>query len=79
MTRKHTAAKRQEADHPLHYIQLTVPVSSDGDSKTVVFFPRILHAWHFGIDSEAISGFTVELLQKINITNTQTTIMGFHC
>lgn len=62
----------------IFYIAL-VPVSSDGDSKTVVFFPRVLHAWHFGIDSEAISGFTVELLQKINITNAQTTTMGFHC
>lgn len=46
--------------------RVAVPVSSDGDGKTVVLLPRILHARHFGIDSEAISGFAVELLQKTN-------------
>lgn len=41
----------------------TSPVSCDGDGKTVELFPRVLHARHLGVDREAISGFTVELLQ----------------
>lgn len=52
------------------------PVSSDCDGETVILFSRILHAWHFGIDSEAISGFAVELLQKINAQK-QRNNMGF--
>lgn len=38
------------------------PISSDGDGKTVILFARILHAGHFGVDCESVSGFTVELL-----------------
>lgn len=47
------------------------PVSCDGDGEAVVLFPRILHARHFGVDREAISGFTVELLQETKRTDTQ--------
>lgn len=46
-------------------ISFPAPVSSDGNGEPIVLFPRILQAWHFGIDSEAISSFAVELLQKI--------------
>lgn len=70
-----------KAGSPLYYNCLAdaVPVSSDGDGKPVVLFPRILHARHLGVDREAISGFTVELLQEINTqTNKQTTMLGFH-
>lgn len=52
------------------------PVSSDCYGETVILFPSILHARHFGIDSEAISGFAVELLQKINAQK-QRNNMGF--
>lgn len=61
------------------YSQQTVPVSSDGDGETIILFSGILHARHFRINSEAISGFTIELLQKTNTQTTQTAIMGFHC
>lgn len=46
-------------------ISFPVPVSSDRDGEPIVLFPRVLQARHFGIDGEAISGFAVELLQKI--------------
>lgn len=43
------------------------PVSRNGDREAVIFFARILQAGHFGVDGEAIPGFTVKLLQETNI------------
>ena len=49
-----------------------VPVSCDGDGEAVVLFPQIFQTRHLGVDREAISGFTIELLQEIKHTHIQT-------
>lgn len=54
-----------------------IPVSCDGDGETVVIFPRVLQARHFGIDGETIPRFTVELLQKTNTRTATTTSWAF--
>lgn len=56
----------------------SIPVSRDGDGETVVFFPRVSHARHFGIHGETIPRFAVKLLQKTNTRSATTTMVGFH-
>lgn len=59
-------------------VHLVIPVSCDGDGEAVIFLSGILHARHFGIHSETIPGFTVDLLQRTNTQRTTTAIVGCH-